>query len=70
MIIAVPIMRVMQMPVHQIIDMITMRNCLMPASESMDMALIMAATRVLSGTHVRIGGTYRNDVLINMAPCE
>jgi hypothetical protein len=67
MIIAMPIMRVMQMSVHQIIDMITMRNCLMSASESMDMALIMAATRVLSGTRVRIGGAYRNDVLINMA---
>jgi hypothetical protein len=67
MIIAMTIMGMMQMPVHQIVDMITVRNCVMSAPGTMDVILLVAVALVPIGTLVRMGGAYREDVLINMA---
>ena len=67
MIITMTLMGMMQMPIHQIIDMITVRDRLMSASGAMSMALLMAFTRVPMGAPVGMGRAYRNDVFINMA---
>jgi hypothetical protein len=38
MVVAMSVMRMMQMPIHQIIDMVTMGNCLMAAIGAMFVA--------------------------------
>jgi hypothetical protein len=67
MVIAMTLMGMVQVPVHQIIDMITMRNRLMPTSGAMGVALLMTVARVPMGAPVGMGRAYRNDVFINMA---
>jgi len=55
------------MPIHQIIDMIAVRNCFVSASGAMGMAALVTGAVVPAGASVRIGGADRKDVLIDMA---
>ena len=59
-------MRMMQVAVNQIIHMVAMRNLLMPASKTVDMASIMPGTDVLRGTLGGVRGTDLQHMLVNM----
>lgn len=59
-------MGMMQVPINQVIDMVAMRNLLMPASRPMDMALIVPGTNVPRRTLGRIRGTDLQHMLIDM----
>ncbi|MCX7184767.1 MAG: hypothetical protein NTW90_05980 [Nitrosospira sp.] len=59
-------MRMMQVAVNQIIHMIAMRNLLMPASRTVDMASIMTGTDVIRGALGGVRGTDLQYMLVNM----
>ena len=53
-IVAVPVMGMMQMPLNEIVDMISVRYGLVAAARTMHMARLMASTAVIRRTGVRI----------------
>lgn len=55
------------MPIHQIIDMVAVRNRVVPASGAVDMAAVVPGAVVPAGAGVGIGGANRENVLIDMA---
>lgn len=58
MVIAMSIVRMMQMPFHQVIDMITVRNRVMSASGSMSVGALVAVALMPTCTLVRMVGAY------------
>ena len=50
MIVAVVAMRVVQMSIYQIIDMVTMRYWFMPASRSMNVLIVVSLARMCGST--------------------
>jgi hypothetical protein len=65
-VIAVIAMRMMQMPVHKIVHMITVRNRFMATVRSVDMARLMAPTLVFRRTGIGIRRRYLDHMLIHM----
>ncbi len=57
--------RVVQVAVDQVIDVIAMRHRLMAAAGTVDVILVMAATAVSRRTLGRVGRGYRQLVLLN-----
>lgn len=64
--ITVVAMRMMQMAVNQVIDMVAMRNRLMSASRTVDMASIMPGTDVIRGALGGVSGTDLQHMLVNV----
>lgn len=64
--ITVVAVRMMQIAVNQIIHMVAMRNRLMPASRTVDMASIMPGTDVIRGALGGVRGTDLQHMLIDM----
>ncbi|GMG87320.1 hypothetical protein MNKW57_16410 [Biformimicrobium ophioploci] len=60
MIITVPVMHMVQTPVDDIVNMVTMRHCLMSAARPMH----MAATGMYRRTPVRVGVAHLNNVVV------
>ena len=58
MVVAMAVMGVVQVPVHQIADMIPVRHGLMPAAWAMNMVVIVAQITLHRRTGVRIGGVH------------
>lgn len=63
-----PAMRVVQVPGHQVIDMIAMRHRFVTASRSMLVSRIVTRALVLWCAGIRIGSTHFDHVLIEMIP--
>ena len=55
MIVTVVAVGVMQMAIHQVIDVISVRYCLVTAVGSMAMRFVMSVALVLGSTFLRIG---------------
>ena len=66
MIIAMIAMRMMQMPIHQIVCMVSMRYRLMPATGSMDVTGIVSPTCMLGSATLRVRCIHRKRMLIIM----
>ncbi|WP_157991666.1 hypothetical protein [Caldimonas tepidiphila] len=66
MVVAVIAVRVVQVTVDQIVDMITVRHRLMSTSWAMDVAGLVALTTMRGGADIRIGGVDSNYVLVDM----
>lgn len=67
MVVAVPLMRMMQMAFHQIIGMATVRNGFVSAACAVRMFPVMRSTRMAWSTGRRIGASLRQSVLIHMS---
>jgi hypothetical protein len=67
MVIAMTVMRIMQMSVDQIINMVAMRDCLMPTVRPMQMLGLMSGALVPRCAVLRIGRGYANHMFIDMA---
>lgn len=66
MVVAMIAMRMMQMTVDQVVDVVAMRDGLMPAPRSMVVSWGVSGACVLGRANVRIGGRYRDHVFVNM----
>lgn len=66
MIVAVIAMRMVQVSVYQIINMVTMWNGLMSTAWTVDVACLVATTLMVWCTVVRICGCYFENMLIDM----
>jgi hypothetical protein len=65
-IVAVILVRMMQMALDQIVDVITVRHGLMAATGGMLVPRRVPAAVVLGGAHVRIVGVRRDDMLVDV----
>ena len=66
MIVAVPVVRVMQVAIYQVVHMITMGDSRMTTIRAVHMVLVMAMTIVCSAA-IRIGSRNLNDVFVIVA---
>ena len=55
----------MQVPIDQIIDVVTVRYCLVPAIGPMFVPWLMTRTMMIGRASVRISGTYFNFVFLD-----
>jgi hypothetical protein len=67
MVIAMTVMRIMQMSVDQIINMVAMRYCLMSTVRPMQMLGRMSGALMPRCAVLRIGPGYANYMFIDMA---
>lgn len=67
MVIAVTVVRMVQVALHQVVDMVTMRDRFMPTAFSMNVAGIMSRAGVIRCALVRVGFTDLKHVLVNVA---
>jgi hypothetical protein len=65
-IIAVVVVRVMQVILDQVINVIAMRNSLVPAVRAMNVILVVSPTVVVGSAVRRIGAAHLNLVLVDM----
>jgi hypothetical protein len=65
-IVAVIPVRVMQVSVDQVVDVVSVRHCLVPASRTMQMRAVMPAAPVLGRAPVRIGRRHIDAVLVHV----
>jgi len=65
-VVAVVAVRMMQMTVHQIVDMVTVRHRFVAAAGPMHMTGAMAGTVMLRRAAVRVGGADGDHVLVDM----
>lgn len=66
MVVAVAIVRVMEVTIHEIVDVVAVRDGRMPAVGTMDMPGIVAVARVVWRTLCRVGAVHVQDMLIHM----
>ena len=66
MIVAVIAMWMMQMSVDEIVDVIAMRDLLVPASRSVHVGRVVSGARVLRGATVGVGRGKLNHMLIDV----
>jgi hypothetical protein len=66
MVVAVPAMRVMQMPAHHIIDVISVWRSLVAALRSVSVLMVVAFAIVAGRAVVCVGAANRNAVLIDV----
>gem|GEM_PF-1225132 len=59
--------RVMQVSVHQIVDMVAVGHGFMAAAGAVDMSGFMPGTYMLWGANIRVGGRYGQYMVIDMA---
>jgi hypothetical protein len=63
-----PAMRMVQMPGHEVIHVISVRHCFVTASRSVFVSRIVTGARMLRRAGIRIGPTHFDHVLIEMIP--
>jgi hypothetical protein len=68
MIVAVIAVRMMQVAVDQIVDMIAMRHRLMPAAGTMHMSRIVSGAAMIGRAHVGIDSRYFDHMLVDVIP--
>jgi hypothetical protein len=56
----------MKMALHEVVDMITVRHGLVPATGTMDVPRLMAGAAVLRGAGVRVRPRHVDHVLVDM----
>ena len=66
MIIAVIAVRMMQMAVDEIVDVVTMWDCLMAAAGSMNVGSIMSGAAMVGGATIRVLVAHFNPMFIHM----
>lgn len=66
MVVAVITVRVVQVAVDEIVDMVAVRNGFVPAARTVYMIRIMAAALVIGGAAVWVGFCHRDDMLVNV----
>ena len=66
MVVAVAVMRMMQVPIDEIVDVIAVGNGRMPAAGPVDVACVVSLA-VVSGASVRVGVRYLQRVLVVVA---
>jgi hypothetical protein len=66
-IVTVATIRMMQMAIHQVVNVISVRDCLMAAAFAVLVGRVVAAANVSVGTGVRVGGRRSQGMLIHMA---
>jgi len=59
-------MRMMQVAIHQIVNVVAMGNLWMTAIRPVNVALLMPTTFVAGCATVRIGGGYRDHTFVHM----
>ncbi|WON74240.1 hypothetical protein [Nitrosospira sp. Is2] len=67
MVIAMTIVRIMEMSIDQIINMVAMRYCLMPTARPMHMLRRVSGAFMLRRAVLRIGRGYANHMFVDMA---
>ena len=65
MVVAVPGVRVVQVPVDQVVDVVAMRDGRMAAVRPMHVGRLVAATGMRGGAARRVGVGHRNHVLLD-----
>ncbi len=65
MVVAVPLMRMVKMAIHEVVDMVAMRDRLMTAARSMDVRSIVPAASMPSRTLIRIARGFFDGVLLD-----
>ncbi len=68
MIVAMITVRMMQMTIDEIIDVVAVRHGLVAAALAMDVSCIMATTAMIRSTPIRILVGHFNHVFIDMVP--
>ena len=66
MVIAMIIVRVMKVPIYQVINMVAMRDCLVSTLRPMHMPRRMSRAIMPGGAVLRIGRGYANHMFIDM----
>lgn len=66
MIVAVVPMEMVEMPIHDIILVISVRGAFMPANRAVSVFAIVPLTFMVGRAAVRVGATYGNGVLIDV----
>jgi len=66
MIVAVPVVRVVHMAVHQVVQMVTVRHDRMTTSGPVDVVRIMARTAVRGRTSLRIRDRHRHTMFVDV----
>lgn len=66
MIVAMPVVGMVQMAVHQVVHVVTMRCRLVPATRTVPVLLRVPAASVRRGTRGRIARIYRDHVFVEM----
>jgi len=66
MVIAMVAMRVVQVAVYQVVDVVAVRNGFVSAAWAVHVVGGVCAARVLRGADLRIGGGHGDDVLIHV----
>jgi hypothetical protein len=64
--VAVVAVRVMQMPIHEIIDMIAVRHGLVPAARTMNMARLMTGAAMFRRADIRVRLRHLHHMLVDM----
>jgi hypothetical protein len=67
-IVAMAVMRVMQVAVYQVVDMISMRHRIMAAIGTVHVPFLVANTLMIGRASVRVRCVHFNHVFINMIP--
>jgi hypothetical protein len=67
-VVAVSPVRMVQMTVDQIVDVVAVRNCLVPAAAAVYMTLGMPSTIVAGRAAVRMCGVYFNPMVVHVIP--
>ena len=66
MVVTVVAVHVVQVAIDQIIDVIPMRDSLMPTPRPMNMSSVVATTAMIRGARGRVGRVNSEDMLVNM----
>ena len=67
MVVAVPLVRVMQVPACEVVEVVAMRDLLMPAAGAVHMAGVVSTAVVLRGARRGVRRVNREHVLIDLA---
>lgn len=67
MIIAMAVVRMMQVALHEIVNMITMRYSFVTTTRAMNMPCFVTITVVLWGANIRVGRTDGDTMFVHMA---
>lgn len=67
MVVAVAVVRMMQVAVHQIVHMVAVRHGLMSTARAVDMTGVMTGAGVIRSASRRVGVAYFEDMLVDVA---
>jgi hypothetical protein len=67
-VVAVSSVRMVKMPRDQVVDMIAMRHCIVPASGAVNMSGVMRTASVLRRALIRVRGSRFHGVVVHVIP--